>query len=261
MADETTAVPVAGRPQMPDGYGIPESNDGLLPWRYVDEQMGQSKNYWLCTVRPDGRPHSVPLWAAWVDGVLYYDGAPDTIHNRNVAANPNVSVHLEDGTTAVILEGVHYRYVQGQTVGDGFEAIGNLVGWNALFRGLEYHESGRVQSVRWSQGQTVLDGVVIGTLPKPYRVNILFSGGDPTRPVVGVCSCAVHLNCKHALKCRQEVQAGEQFRTAIRISPFPSIPLDPLIPFPESSSLINHTHRCTPAVRNHIGKTCTPRAH
>jgi aminoglycoside phosphotransferase (APT) family kinase protein len=29
---------------------------------------------------------------------------------------------------AVILEGVHYRYVQGQTVGGGFESIGNLVG-------------------------------------------------------------------------------------------------------------------------------------
>ncbi|GIF24533.1 aminoglycoside phosphotransferase (APT) family kinase protein [Actinoplanes tereljensis] len=29
---------------------------------------------------------------------------------------------------AVILEGVHYRYVQGQTVGDGFDSIGTLVG-------------------------------------------------------------------------------------------------------------------------------------
>jgi aminoglycoside phosphotransferase (APT) family kinase protein len=29
---------------------------------------------------------------------------------------------------AVILEGVHYRYVQGQTVGEGFETIGNMVG-------------------------------------------------------------------------------------------------------------------------------------
>ncbi len=29
---------------------------------------------------------------------------------------------------AVILEGVHYRYVQGQTVGDGFETIGQMVG-------------------------------------------------------------------------------------------------------------------------------------
>jgi aminoglycoside phosphotransferase (APT) family kinase protein len=29
---------------------------------------------------------------------------------------------------AVILEGVHYRYVQGQTVGEGFETIGKMVG-------------------------------------------------------------------------------------------------------------------------------------
>ncbi|GIM95758.1 phosphotransferase family protein [Paractinoplanes toevensis] len=29
---------------------------------------------------------------------------------------------------AVILEGVHYRYVHGQTVGEGFDSIGNLVG-------------------------------------------------------------------------------------------------------------------------------------
>ncbi|MBM2622532.1 phosphotransferase family protein [Actinoplanes sp. LDG1-06] len=29
---------------------------------------------------------------------------------------------------AVILEGVHYRYVQGQTVGEGFETIGSMVG-------------------------------------------------------------------------------------------------------------------------------------
>ena len=29
---------------------------------------------------------------------------------------------------AVILEGVHYRYVQGKTVGEGFDTIGGLVG-------------------------------------------------------------------------------------------------------------------------------------
>ncbi|QDP95973.1 helicase [Microlunatus elymi] len=77
------------------------------------------------------------------------------------------------------------------------DAIGNLVGWNSLFHGLEYAESGRVESVRWSQGQSVLDGVVYGTASKPYRVNILFNGGQASRPTVGVCSCPVHLNCKH----------------------------------------------------------------
>jgi hypothetical protein len=27
-----------GRPLMPDGYGVPENNDDLLPWSYVDEK-------------------------------------------------------------------------------------------------------------------------------------------------------------------------------------------------------------------------------
>jgi aminoglycoside phosphotransferase (APT) family kinase protein len=29
---------------------------------------------------------------------------------------------------AVILEGVHYRYTQGQTVGEGFDTVGQMVG-------------------------------------------------------------------------------------------------------------------------------------
>ena len=100
------AQPTPGRPYMPDGYGLPTTDDGLLPWSYAEQRLTQSKNYWVCSVRPDGRPHSVPVWAAWVDGALYYDGAPDTIHNRNIIVNPNVSVHLEDGAQVVIFEGV-----------------------------------------------------------------------------------------------------------------------------------------------------------
>lgn len=106
MKDRESLTPSAGRPEMPDGYGLPEHNDDLLPWHHVVQRMTVAMNYWICSVRPDGRPHSVPVWAAWIDDVLYYDGAPNTIHNRNVAANPNVSVHLEDGTAAVIMEGV-----------------------------------------------------------------------------------------------------------------------------------------------------------
>jgi hypothetical protein len=102
----TNRQPIAERPYLPEGYGLPEHNDGLLPWTYIVERMTQSQNYWICSVRPDGRPHSVPVWAAWVDDVLYYDGAPNTIHNRNVAANPSVSVHLENGTHVVIMEGI-----------------------------------------------------------------------------------------------------------------------------------------------------------
>jgi len=106
MVNNAQMAPKADRPYMPDDYGLPKTDDGLLPWSYVVERIAQAKNYWVCSVRPNGRPHAVPLWAAWVDGALYYDGGPTTIHNRNILSNPNVSVHLEDGTQAIIFEGV-----------------------------------------------------------------------------------------------------------------------------------------------------------
>lgn len=91
---------------MPDGYGLPETTDGLLSWDEVERRLVASKNYWLATVRPDGTPHSVPRWGVWVDGRFYYDGAPTTRHVRNVDKNPACTLTLESGTEVVIVEGV-----------------------------------------------------------------------------------------------------------------------------------------------------------
>jgi hypothetical protein len=41
-----------------------------------------------------------------VDGKIYYDGSPETLHARNIMQNPNVSLHLESGEKAIILEGI-----------------------------------------------------------------------------------------------------------------------------------------------------------
>ncbi len=77
-----------------------------LTWDWVATQLAESKHYWLCSVRPSGNPHVVPRWAVFIDEKIYYDGSPETRHNRNVALNPHISVHLESGTEAVILEGI-----------------------------------------------------------------------------------------------------------------------------------------------------------
>ena len=41
----------------------------------------------------------------WLEGSLWYDGSPDTVHARNLAGNPKCTLHLEDGWQAVIIEG------------------------------------------------------------------------------------------------------------------------------------------------------------
>lgn len=97
--------PTTDRPALPDGYGLPVTRDGLLTWPRVEERLVAAKNYWLGSVRPDGRPHAIPRWGVWVDGRFWYDGAPTTVHARNAEANPAVTLTLESGSQVVIVEG------------------------------------------------------------------------------------------------------------------------------------------------------------
>jgi hypothetical protein len=93
------------RPEMPDGYGVPETTHGLLDWSSVEAKLEAATEFWLATTRPDGRPHVVPRWGVWLDGAFFYDGSPMTRHVRNLAENPACALHLESGTDVVILEG------------------------------------------------------------------------------------------------------------------------------------------------------------
>ncbi|MCC6174607.1 MAG: pyridoxamine 5'-phosphate oxidase family protein [Chloroflexi bacterium] len=104
-AGSAAAEPVPSRPLMPDGYGVPENDDTLMPWSWAVERLERERNYWFCTTRPDGRPHAMPAWAVWVDDALYFDGSPETRRGRNLAANPAIVVHLESGDEVVVLEG------------------------------------------------------------------------------------------------------------------------------------------------------------
>ncbi len=97
--------PTVTRPIMPDGYGVPETNEGALPWSYAEQRLSESVNYWIGTASQSGKPAVTPVWGVWMDGKLYFDGAPSTRRGRNIKENPRTVVHLEDGTKTVILEG------------------------------------------------------------------------------------------------------------------------------------------------------------
>ena len=102
-------TPKVSRPKFPKGYV--DNPSAYVNWSWVAAQLTDSKNYWFCSVRPPtpeapgGRPHVIPRWGVYVDGKIYYDGSPETRHNRNTELNPNISVHLESGNQVIILEG------------------------------------------------------------------------------------------------------------------------------------------------------------
>ncbi len=74
-------------------------------WAAVAERLAPSRNYWLCTTRPDGAPHTAPVWGAVVDGVLCFYSERSTVKARNLALDPRVVVHLESGDQVVIVRG------------------------------------------------------------------------------------------------------------------------------------------------------------
>lgn len=95
---------------MPEGYGVPDTDEGLLDWPVVEARLVDAGEYWMATTRPDGRPHVVPRWGVWIDQHLYYDGAPTTVHARNAVTNQACALHIGDGREAsIIIEGTTTR--------------------------------------------------------------------------------------------------------------------------------------------------------
>jgi PPOX class probable F420-dependent enzyme len=99
-------VPRASRPYMPD-YGIagPDEGGGLLPWSWAEERLTRSRNYWVSSLWPDGRPHLMPVWGAWDGEALWFSSGGRSRKARNLAADPRCVVATDDSNEPVIVDG------------------------------------------------------------------------------------------------------------------------------------------------------------
>lgn len=102
---QTSATPRSERPRIP-GYGIPKSKTGILSWKWAEEKLSRSRQYWLSTVRADGHPHVMIIWGLWFDGAFWFGTGSKTQKARNLAANPNCVIGTHDAAEAVIVEGM-----------------------------------------------------------------------------------------------------------------------------------------------------------
>src|SRR5437762_927612 len=98
-------LPKTTRPHIP-GYGLPKSKKGLLPWKWAEDRVNKSRQYWIATTRPDGRPHVMVVWALWLNGALYFSTGSKSRKAQNLAKNPQCTMCTEKAAEAVILEGV-----------------------------------------------------------------------------------------------------------------------------------------------------------
>jgi general stress protein 26 len=90
------------------GYGLLPAGQGsgLLPWSWAEERLVSSRNYWVVTVWPDGRPHAMPVWGLWHEGGFWFSSSKPSRKSRNLAARPRCVVTTEDSSNPVVVEGL-----------------------------------------------------------------------------------------------------------------------------------------------------------
>jgi PPOX class probable F420-dependent enzyme len=78
---------------------------GHIPWHKVDLPLRSRRSIWLSTTRPDGRPHTVPVWFLWDGRSVVFVTGRSTQKARNLARQAAVVLTSGDGDDAIILEG------------------------------------------------------------------------------------------------------------------------------------------------------------
>ena len=88
----------------------------------------------LGTVRPDGRPHSARIGAAWYDGHVYFQTGRQSRKARNLEVNPACTLSTSLKGIDLVFEGVAERLAGGPEL-EAVAAVWREGGWAAEVSG------------------------------------------------------------------------------------------------------------------------------
>jgi PPOX class probable F420-dependent enzyme len=124
---------------------------------HIDRRLRAEPIIWLSSVRPNGRPHLVPVWFLWDGESILIFSKPNNQKLRNIQENPNVMLALEaanQGNDIVLIEGVA-EFVEDPEVSPAMpeyaEKYAGLLGrmnWTAEKMATSYTQAVRVRPGR-----------------------------------------------------------------------------------------------------------------
>jgi nitroimidazol reductase NimA-like FMN-containing flavoprotein (pyridoxamine 5'-phosphate oxidase superfamily) len=122
-----------------DGYGFPP-----IDWERVRTALDgiaaisplePSTRYWLGTVRPDGRPHIMPVGILWHDGVFYFSAGAGTQKAKNIARDPRCVLSISTTGIDIVAEGTAEKVTDEATLQRIADAFGaSAGGWHPTVR-------------------------------------------------------------------------------------------------------------------------------
>jgi hypothetical protein len=121
-----------------------DDRPGTTSWDDARERLADpepGRHNWLATVRPDGRPHLMPVLVFWMDGALHFLAGEGTQKGRNLAADGRCVIGTESRglpSLDIVVEGRAEPLSDEGTVRRITEQF-NASGWPLEARGTDVH--------------------------------------------------------------------------------------------------------------------------
>jgi len=114
--------------------------DDAIPWPAARERLEtpeRGRTYWLATVRPDGRPHVMPLLRLWLDGAFYFITGEATRKGKDLARNPRCVIAASSHSLPaldLIVEGDARKVTDNATLHRVTDAYASTMQWELTVR-------------------------------------------------------------------------------------------------------------------------------
>jgi nitroimidazol reductase NimA-like FMN-containing flavoprotein (pyridoxamine 5'-phosphate oxidase superfamily) len=77
----------------------------LTTWAEARRRLEEADTYWLATVRPDGRPHVMPVLAGWLDDALHFSTGATSRKGKNLARDSHCVITVGNHVLDLVVEG------------------------------------------------------------------------------------------------------------------------------------------------------------
>ncbi|MFC7404850.1 pyridoxamine 5'-phosphate oxidase family protein [Georgenia alba] len=114
----------------------------IKPWSEAAACLGAAPKAWLSTVRPDGRPHAMPVSPVWLDGTPWFTTRPTSRKGRNLAHDDRCVLTAASDTLDLVVEGEARRVHGTGELRAAAEAFRTKYAWELTLRaGAAYDDS------------------------------------------------------------------------------------------------------------------------
>lgn len=130
------AKPIA-KAMLPEGDGADLATDNPEPldWAAAEGWLRDGGWCWLATVRPDGAPHAVPVFAVWSESAVFVVSKDTARKSRNLAADGRCVITKDAGAAHVVVEGTARQAHDRATLERASEGFERTYSWPTTVAG------------------------------------------------------------------------------------------------------------------------------